>query len=115
MPLYEYYEKNKGVLSDRFPALIRMALRLQCELIAKCANSKEFGELVKNDYDKAKQTLSQQERTYLSNNNVTKDNIVGLLHTGAHNYEASYDLSQTIAMSLIVAGLLKLHCAKKGK
>ena len=113
--LYEHYEKNKHVLSDRFPALIRMALRLQCELIAKCANSKEFGELVKNEYDMAKQMLSQQEKTFLSTNNVTKDNIVGLLHTGAHNYEASYNLPQTIAMSLIVAGLLKLHCAKKGR
>ena len=113
--LYEYYEKNKGILSDRFPALIRMALRLQCELIANCANSKDFGELVKNDYDAAKRMLSQQERTFLSTNNVTKDNIVSLLHTGAHNYQASYNLPQTIAMSLIVAGLLKLHCAKKGR
>ena len=113
--LYEYYEKNKRVLSDRFPALIRMALRLQCELIANCANSKDFGEFVKNDYDAAKRMLSQQEKTFLSTNNVTKDNIVSLLHTGAHNYESSYNLPQTIAMSLIVAGLLKLHCAKKGK
>lgn len=113
--LYEYYNKNKTALSDRFPALFRMALRLQCELIANCTNSKELGELVKNEYESAKQMLSQQEKTFLSNNNVTKDNFVGLLHTGAHNYEASYDLSQTIAMSLIVAGLLKLHCAKQGK
>ena len=113
--LYEYYNKNKPALSDRFPALFRMALRLQCELIVKCTNSRELVEFIKAEYEKAKQMLSQQEKTFLSNNNVTKDNFIGLLHTGAHNYEASYDLSQTIAMSLIVAGLLKLHCAKQGK
>lgn len=110
--LYEYYEKNKNILSDRFPALIRMALRLECELIARCANSKGMEELVKNGYDEAKKSLSQSEKTFLKTNNVAKDNIVSLLHTGAHNYEASFDFSQTIAMSLIVAGLLRIHCSK---
>lgn len=110
--LYEYYEKNKSTLSDRFPALIRMALRLECELLANCANSKDMEDFVKNGYDNAKKLLSQSEKTFLRTNNVTKDNIVFLLHTGAHNYEASYNLSQTIAMSLIVAGLLQISCSK---
>ena len=113
--LYEYYDKNRDKLSNNFPALIRMALRLQCELIARCANSKGMATLVEQGYDAAKGMLSQPQKTFLRNNSVTKENIVGLLHTGAHNYEESYNLPQTIAMSLIVAGLLKLHCAKKGK
>ena len=113
--LYEYYDKNQKVLSDRFPALIRMALRLECELIARCTNSQKMEELVNTEYDKAKNFLSQPEKTFLKTNNVTKDNILSLLHTGAHNYEGSYDLSQTIAMSLIVAGLLKIHCGKNLK
>lgn len=113
--LYEYYDKNRDKLSNNFPALIRMALRLQCELIARCANSKGMATLVKQGYDAAKGMLSQPQKTFLRNNSVTKENIVGLLHTGAHNYEESCNLPQTIAMSLIVAGLLKLHCAKKGK
>lgn len=112
--LYEYYEKNKNVLSDKFPALIRMALRLQCELIAKCTNSKDMSKMVGDDFDKAKGMLSQEQKTFLANNSVTKSNIVGLLQTGAHNYQASFNIQQTIAMSFIVGGLLKLHCAKKG-
>lgn len=113
--LYDYYEKNKKTLSDRFPALIRMALRLECELVARCANSKGVEALVKGGYDKAKEMLSQSELTLLHTNNVSKDNMISLLHTGAHNYESSYDISQTIAMSLIVAGLLQIYCAKKEK
>ena len=113
MSLYNYYEKNKTILSDRFPALIRMALRLECELIAHVSNSKDFSTFVTNEYDKAKNMLSQQEKTFLITNSVNKDNIITLLHTGAHNYESSYNLPQTIAMSLIIAGLLKIHCGKK--
>lgn len=113
--LYEYYDKNRKVLSDRFPALIRMSLRLECELIAQCATSQKMEELVSAEYDSAKKFLSQQEKTFLKTNNVTKDNILSLLHTGAHNYEGSFDLSQTIAMSLIIAGLLKIHCGKQLK
>ena len=112
--LYEYYDKNKGVLSDRFPALIRMALRLQCELIAGCSDSKGMSALVEADYKSAKGMLSKKQKAFLVTNGVTESNIVSLLQTGAHNYEASYNLQQTIAMSLIVAGLLKLHCSKKG-
>lgn len=111
--LYEYYEKYKGVLSDRFPALIRMALRLECELIAKCSDSEGIESLVTNGFDTAKSFLSQKEKTFLSNWAVTRQNMVSLLHTGAHNYEASYNLQQTIAMSLIVAGFLRCYCSAK--
>lgn len=114
LSLYEYYERNKNTLSDRFPALIRMALRLECELIAKTATSEEMSKMVENGFDVVKKTLTQQEKTFLSTQSVKRDTIVSLLQTGAHNYEGSYNLQQTIAMSLIVGGLLKLHCAKKG-
>lgn len=112
LSLYEYYEKNKNTLSDRFPALIRMALRLECELIAKTVTSEEMSKMVLNGFDEVKKMFTQQEKTFLSTQSVRKDTIVGLLQTGAHNYEDSYNLQQTIAISLIVGGLLKLHCAK---
>lgn len=112
LDLFAYYEKNQGKLSDRFPALIRMALRLECELVAKCASSDEMSAMVSKDFAKVKELLSQDQKTFLSQNAVTKDNIISLLHTGAHNYTGSYNLQQTIAMSLIVGGILKLHCGK---
>ena len=100
-------------MSDRFPALIRMALRLECELIAKCSSSRDMSALVMNGFDDAKASLSQDQKTFLAQNAVTKSNIVGLLQTGAHNYTGSYNLAQTIAMSLIVGGLLRLHCKRE--
>jgi hypothetical protein len=112
LDLYDFYIANKNKLSDRFPALIRMALRLECELIAKCANSVGMEKLVREDFSKAKELLSQNEKTYLAQNQVNENNIITLLQTGAHNYTGSYDLSQTLAMSLIVGGILKLHFGK---
>lgn len=112
LDLYDYYIANKNNLSDRFPALIRMALRLECELIAKCARSAGMEKLVSEDFAKVKASLSQDEKTYLVQNQVSDKTIIPLLHTGAHNYTGSYDLSQTIAMSLIVGGILKLHFGK---
>lgn len=113
LDLYNYYEKHRDNLSDRFPALIRMALRLECELIAKCSSSRDMSALVMNGFDDAKALLSQDQKTFLAQNAVTKSNIVGLLQTGAHNYTGSYNLAQTIAMSLIVGGLLRLHCKRE--
>lgn len=113
LDLYNYYISHADKLSDRFPALIRMALRLECELIASCSSSSGFEILLKQDFDNAKRLLSQDQKTFLVQNSVTKDNIISLLHTGAHNYTGSYNLQQTIAMSLIVAGVLKLHCGVK--
>jgi len=110
LDLYNYYIEHKDKLSDRFPALIRMALRLECELIASCSSSSGFEAVVKEDFDKAKQFLTRDQKTFLVQNSVSKENIISLLHTGAHNYTGSFNLQQTIAMSLIVAGLLRLHC-----
>ena len=112
LDLYYYYEENKTKLSDRFPALIRMALRLECELVGRCCTSQEMGAMVLNDFDQIKASLTHEQKSFLSQNAVKKNNIVELLQTGAHNYAASYNLPQTIAMSLIVGGLLKLHCAR---
>ena len=112
LDLYTYYEKNKNRLSDRFSALIRMALRLECELIAQCSSSCDMSNLVLNDFDDIKASLSQDQKTYLTQNSVTKKTIVGLLQTGAHNYTVSYNFAQTIAMSLVVGGLLRLHCKR---
>ena len=95
LDLYNYYIEHKYKLSDRFPALIRMAMRLECELIASCSSSSGFETMVKEDFDKTKQFLTQDQKTFLVQNAVTKENIISLLHTGAHNYTGSFNLQLT--------------------
>lgn len=110
--LYENYESNKDDFSDQFPAIVRMALRLECELIAKRYASIEMGAMAKQNFDSIKSSLSQEQKTYLSQNAVSKSNVVELLQTSGHVYEGNYNMPQTLAMSLIVGGLLKRYCAR---
>ncbi|MDO8314725.1 MAG: hypothetical protein Q7T00_05725 [Rugosibacter sp.] len=103
--LHAFYSDKKGSLSDIFPCLIRMALRLLCEAAAEDCNQ-EIARYVKSRFQKAKGTLDQDAKTTLSNNNVTETSIVQLLHTGAHNYTASANMDQTLAVSIIVGVIL---------
>jgi len=57
--------------------------------------------------------LSQNDRTTLSNQNVTKASIVQLLQTGAHNYQSSSNLEQTIALSIIIGSIISLSHGKE--
>jgi hypothetical protein len=103
--LHTYYISNKGALSDNFPALIRMALRLLCEAAAKdCAL--DLDKYIQPRFQTAKGTLDQDTKTTLSNNNVTEKSIIQLLHTGAHNYTASANIDQTLAVSIIIGAIL---------
>lgn len=103
--LHAFYSDEKDSLSDIFPCLIRMALRLLCEAAAEDCNQ-EMARYVKSRFQKAKGTLDQDAKTTLSNNNVTETSIVQLLHTGAHNYTASANMDQTLAVSIIVGAIL---------
>lgn len=103
--LYTYYTNNKDSLSDSFPILIRMALRLLCEAAAKDCNQ-DMDIFVKSRFQTAKGTVDQDAKTTLSNNNVTEKSIMQLLHTGAHNYTASANMDQTLAVSIIVGAIL---------
>lgn len=103
--LYTYYTDNKSSLSETFPNLIRMALRLLCEAAARdCGEAMD--KFVKSRFQKAKSTMEQDEKTTLSNNNVTETSIIQLLHTGAHTYTASANMTQTLAVSIIVGAML---------
>jgi len=103
--LHTYYINNKDTLSDNFPALIRMALRLLCEAAAKDCKL-DLDKYILPRFPKAKGTLDQDARTSLSVNNVTDKSIIQLLHTGAHNYTASANIDQTLAVSIIVGAIL---------
>jgi hypothetical protein len=103
--LYSFYIDRKQSLSEVFPSLIRMALRLLCEAAAKdCAQTMD--QYLKARFASAKSTLDQDAKTSLSNHNVTESSIVQLLHTGAHNYSASANVDQTIAVSIILGAIL---------
>ncbi len=103
--LYTYYTDNKDSLSETFPCLIRMALRLLCEAAAKDSNQ-DLDKFVKSRFQKAKGILEQDEKTTLANHNVTETSIIQLLHTGAHNYTSAANLDQTLAVSIIVGAIL---------
>ena len=109
--LYNFYLTRKDSLSDSFPGLIRMSLRLLCESASKDCKIRMDKYLDKH-FDNAKKNLSQDVKTTLSNQNVRKSSIVQLLHTGAHQYESSGNIEQTIAMSIIIGEMLNLTHSK---
>lgn len=103
--LYKFYTQKKESLSDTFPSLIRMALRLLCETAAKDSPQK-LDEYIRSRFGSAKNKLNQNQRTTLSNQNVTETSIIQLLHTGAHNYSSASNMEQTIAISLVLGNIL---------
>lgn len=102
--LYIFYQSNKSHLSSSFTALIRMSLRLLCET----ASNSNIEDYLRNNFAKAKKSLSQDEKTLLSSQNVTEGSIVQLLHTGAHNYISSQNFDQTLAISIILGAILQI-------
>ncbi len=104
--LYQFYAENKDGLSQTFPGLIRMSLRLLCETAAKEDNNKKLENYLKGNFEEAKKTLDQNIKTTLSNQNVHEGSLVQLLHTGAHNYQSSNNIHQTIALSIIVGAII---------
>lgn len=109
--LHQFYTEKKDDLSQLFPALIRMSLRLLCEAAAR-DNNKKMDDYLKDNFEKAKKALDQDMKTTLANHNVTSTSIVQLLHTGAHNYSSSTNIDQTTAMSIIIGSMLTLTHGK---
>jgi hypothetical protein len=109
--LYTFYTSRKSTLSNSFPGLIRMSLRLLCETAANSCK-KKLDDYLKDNYDAAKNKLDQNIKTLLSNQNVKKESIVQLLHTGAHNYQSTTNVEQTIAISIIIGSIITLTHGK---
>lgn len=112
--LYTFYTSRKDELSNSFPGLIRMSLRLLSETAANGVK-KKFDDYLKDNFDEAKKELDQDIKTLLSNQNVKKESIVQLLHTGAHNYQSTSNIEQTLAISIIIGSILSLTYGKEGK
>ena len=116
--LYSYWvdcnnSKNAKVkLSPTFPSIIRMSLRLLVETAAKDINASwEIKDYIKEHFDLAKKSMTQEQKTTLSSicgggKTATGDNIVSLLNIGAHQYTASKDIGQIIVLSALVGKML---------
>lgn len=113
MDLYEFYLKHQAVLSKNFVALIRMSLRLISETAAADCKCKTWDAYLKTNFEAAKQLLTKDHRTTLANYNVRDTSIVQLLNTGAHQYKASANLEQTMAVSIIIGAILTVTLGKK--
>lgn len=109
--LYDFYIAKQHELSQSFPGLIRMSLRLLCETAAK-ENNRKIEDYLKDNFDEAKKTLDQDIKTTLSGQNVSKETIMQLLHTGAHNYQSTSNVEQTIAVSIAVGAILAVTYGK---
>jgi hypothetical protein len=109
--LYQFYISKKDELSQTFPGLIRMSLRLLCETAAKDKN-KQLDKYLKENFTNAKETLDQDIKTTLSTQNVNERTIVQLLQIGAHTYKASNNMEQTIAMSIIIGSIITITHGK---
>lgn len=107
LSIAEYYLAQKDKLSNKFPALLRMSLRLLVETAASEDKTK-MDRYIDKYFDKGKELLTQDEKTTLSNNNVTKKSLAQLLNTGAHNYSDSLSYDKALAMSLIVGKMLSI-------
>lgn len=110
--LFSFYNDNKHMLSDSFPSLIRMSLRLLCESAAKDSNL-VIEQYIKKHFKNAKANLDQDIKTTLSNQNVTENSIVQLLHTGAHNYKSSNNIEQTMAISIMIGSIITISHGKE--
>lgn len=105
--LHQFYIENKHSLSESFPSLIRMSLRLLCESATTESNTQSLQNYIRNNFRKAKSKLNKDQKTTLSTLNVTEGSFIQLLHIGAHKYEAASNLKQTLAMTLVIGEMLK--------
>ncbi|MCD8102305.1 MAG: hypothetical protein LUE26_07035 [Alistipes sp.] len=112
LDLHQYYEDNKKYLSNSFPCLIRMSMRLLCETAAKDKTCEDMDKYIKANFKKAKGFLNQDAKTYLSSHNVSETSLLQLLHIGAHNYTASKNYDQTIAISIILGAMVQITHGK---
>lgn len=110
--LYVFYCDKKKSLSEAFPNLIRMALRLLCETAANDCNLK-MDKYINSHFQKAKNSLAQDTKTSLANSNVTENSIIQLLQTGAHSYTTSTNFEQTLAISIILGAILTISHGKE--
>lgn len=94
--------------SEDFPMIIRMGIRLLCELAIRDIPDTSLNAFVENHFDDAKRNLSHDEKTTLSDNLIEKGKVEELLQTGAHGYTATNNMAKTVALSLVIGKILQI-------
>lgn len=116
--LYSSYQNDKRdgrkKFSEDFIVIFRMSLRMLAEAACKDIDeNKQLARFLKDNFDKAKSSLNQDEKTSLSNQSVEKSKIVQLFHTGAHEYNNSRNEEQAVALSIILGAILRVTHGKQ--
>jgi len=110
--LHDFYQTEKSHLSADFIVIIRMSLRMLAETAAKDVK-KDLKDYLTEHFDPAKKSLDQNAKTTLSNQSVSKDSIIKLFQTGAHDYHNSKNEEQALALSIILGAILNLTHGKE--
>lgn len=112
---YQIDKKNgRKKFSEDFIVIFRMSLRMLAEAACKDVDeNKQLASFLKDNFDKAKSSLNQDEKTSLSNQSVEKSKIVQLFHTGAHEYNNSRNEEQAVALSIILGAILRITHGKQ--
>lgn len=105
--LFEAFRSGKLSFSDDFIVIVRMSLRMLAETAAREVN-KDLKAYLTDNFDQAKSTLDQNQKTSLSSQSVEKGRIVQLFQTGAHDYSSSRNREQAIALSIILGAILSI-------
>lgn len=107
LSLYNIVGSEKKSFSPCIHGLFRMGLRLLCETASRELGFSDIKDYIDKYYPLAKRKLSQDVLTLLASQNVKKDSLPQLLHTGAHNYISSTSQEQAMCMSIILGAMLK--------
>ena len=115
--LYALYQddkkKGKKNFSEDFVVIFRMSLRMLAETAGKDIDrNKGLDSFLKENFEQAKNSLSQDEKTSLSSQGVEKSKIVQLFQTGAHDYSNSRNEEQAVALSIILGAILRISHRK---
>jgi hypothetical protein len=111
--LYGFYESNQDSLTDSFPILLRMSLRLLVETAADGKGYNDISPFIAEYYEAAKDNLDKDQKTTLHTQNVRESTVPSLLHIGAHPYETSKNYKQVLAIGTIVGEILALAYPKE--
>jgi hypothetical protein len=68
--------------------------------------SKDLQKYLRDGFDSAKKMLDKNTKTTIANQGITKETIVQLFQTGAHDYHNSKNEEQAIALSIILGKML---------
>ena len=107
LALSEYVLNNKNSFSPSVYSIFRMSMRLLCETASKNLGYNDINEYIKAFFANAKKKLTQDTKTFLSEQNISEQTLPQLFHTGAHNYQSSVSADKAMGISIILGAMLK--------